>query len=150
MSDVPADVADGFAAAGYRALGELGRGAFGVVYAAESEAGAPLAIKVLATRDPQVLQRFRAEARLLGRIEHDGVIRVLGTGALQDGQPYIVMERFGDASLDREVPLGCAVPMAKAVDLARQLLESLAAAHAVGVVHRDVKESNVLIERATG
>lgn len=135
---------------GYTIEGPLGVGGHGRLFAAIDDATAgPVAIKVLHFEDTTARARFRDEARLLSRIHDPHVVAILAFGELDDGRPYIVMERFGDADLSRCTPSGVPAPLDFVVVMMTQLLSGLAAAHAVGIVHRDVKESNVLLDRAT-
>ena len=133
---------------GYTVEGPLGSGAHGRLFAAiDQNTGAPVAIKLLHLEGAQVRARFYDEARLLSRIRDPHVVSVYGFGELDDGRPYIVLERFGDADLSRCSPTGVPAPLEFAVHMMTQLLSGLAAAHELGIVHRDVKESNLLVDR---
>lgn len=131
----------------YRAIARLGRGGMGEVWEAEHlELGKKVVVKVLHARlaeDRGHLDRFRAEARVLARLAHPNVVAVSDFGWVQ-GRPFFVMEHVQARTLADEVRLRGALPFGEVTDLAQQLLAGLAAAHAVGVVHRDVKPANVL------
>lgn len=129
-------------------LGEIiGRGGFGVVHEGRDVAlDRAVAIKILDAPDADAAARFRDEARLLARLMHPRIVQVYRAGALPDGRPFLVMERFGEGSLDARVPLGRRLPPERACHVVAQVLEALDAAHRAGVVHRDVKASNVLVD----
>ena len=135
---------------GYVIEGMLGSGGFGAVYAAHDPALArPVAVKLL-TREltGQAAERFRDEGRLLAKLRHPNIIQVYASGALpdSDGRAYLVMERFGEGSLASHWPLGTRPPLELATHITQQLLSALSAAHEAGVIHRDVKEANVLYD----
>ncbi len=128
---------------------ELGRGGMGVVYLAAREddpASRPVALKVVrggALVAGAMLRRFLAERHILGTLEHPFVARLLETGITADGTPYFAMEHCAGGSLaDRLTRRPLSVP--DTLRIARQLAEALAAAHELGIVHRDVKPANVL------
>ncbi len=128
---------------GYAIGGRLGAGAHGEVFAARDIAlERPVAIKVLSTSDPQVARRLRDEARLLARVDHPNVVRVFAAGTAADGRPWLAMERFGTGTV---ASLGAVSPEL-AASIVSQALRGLAAAHAAGVVHRDLKDSNLLVD----
>ena len=127
---------------------ELGRGGMGRVFRARDERlGRAVAVKVLKAEiaaDPDY-QHFRArfarEARTLARLEHPGIVAVHDFGTTVAGDAYLVMQLVSGGSLAGRLPL----PIAEAIDVARQVCEALAYAHGRGVVHRDIKPENVLI-----
>lgn len=129
-------------------LGEvIGRGGFGVVHEGRDVAlDRPVAVKILNAPDEDAAARFCDEARLLARLMHPRIVQVYRAGVLSDGRPFLVMERFGQGSLDAHVPLGRRLPPARACHVVAQVLEALDAAHQAGVVHRDVKAANVLVD----
>jgi serine/threonine-protein kinase len=133
----------------YRLDGMLGKGGMGSVWAATNVAiGRRVAIKVLiaemADRD-DVKQRFELEAQAAAVIGHPGIVDVLDMGETDDGEPFIVMEHLEGATLKAVFKrLGVFTP-GQAVAVAVPVLDALAAAHAAGVIHRDVKPANVFL-----
>jgi len=128
---------------------ELARGAMGVVYTARDPyLGRPLAIKVIRDEgllDPESHERFRREALALARLRHPGVIGVHSAGVTPQGFPYLVMDLLSGGSLSGRMG-GVPIPPREAVRITRELAEALAYAHAQGVLHRDVKPANVLLD----
>lgn len=137
----------------YRIEDTLGEGGMGyVVRARHVELDQAVAIKLMRRGvNPVWGKRFLREARAASRIESEHVARVYDVGRLEDGTPYMVMEllegRDLGAILEEDGPL----PVEQAIEVTRQACLALAAAHALGVVHRDVKPENLfLTERADG
>lgn len=133
--------------AGYRILGELGRGGMAVVYKAEQpNLDRHVAIKLVLSSGPageELLERFRQEAKLVAALRHPNIVTVYDFGEW-DGMPYLVMEYVGRETLaSREGPL----PAPLALNLVAQVSRALDHAHGQGIVHRDVKPSNVLLAR---
>ncbi|MCI0342223.1 MAG: serine/threonine protein kinase [Planctomycetales bacterium] len=133
------------------ALGaELGRGGFAVVYRARHEGtGAEVALKVASLQarlsGPVPLLRFRREVELVHALDHPGIVRVLASGEGPEG-PWFAMELVEGESLWatlRREPL----PWRRACEIARDVADALAAAHARGILHRDVKPGNILVGR---
>jgi hypothetical protein len=119
----------------------------GQVHAAQDEAGRRVVVKRLRNtlaNDLVMKQRLAGEASMLGKVVHHNVVRILETGVEPEG-PYIVMDHAGtplSAILDRDGLL----PPQRAFAIASQLLAGLAAIHDAGVVHADVKASNILVD----
>jgi tetratricopeptide (TPR) repeat protein len=119
--------------------GELGRGGMGVVYRARDPSGRLVALKRLSVSDDQVALRLAREAEM--RVVHPNVVRVLASGIDGRGEPYVVTELLEGKPLDASGPL----PMTTLVRLFAEAADGLAAIHAQGIVHRDVKPSNLFV-----
>jgi serine/threonine-protein kinase len=134
----------------YQIESRLGEGAMGAVYKAKHvKVGRPFAVKVLHPKlleDEKTAQRFEREAELAGRLRHPNVIGVVDVGETHDGLRYMVMD-FAEgpdlASVLNEAPL----TSERTLSLTRQLLEGLYHAHEAGMIHRDFKPENVIVER---
>ncbi len=152
--DTPTDrvpLADGLVVLNHRIVRALGNGGFGAVYEAVDLAlERPVAFKVLHDPDGQVLARFRDEARLLARLNDPHIIQVYRIDRMPGGAPCLTMELFGDGHLGRQYPKGHPVAPAVALALMDQVLAALQAAHTAGIVHRDIKEANILVAADTG
>ncbi|WP_437774194.1 serine/threonine-protein kinase [Sorangium sp. So ce1097] len=139
---------------GYRLDDVRLAGGFGVVHRAwPIGGGAAVALKVLRRELsllPAMLRRFHQEAEVLARLRHPAIVEIRGVGALDDGRPYIAMEWVEGRTLAAELRARGALSPAEAVALLEEVGGALAAAHAIGVVHRDVKAQNVMILPAAG
>lgn len=136
----------------YRVVDRLGHGGMGVVLTAVHEdLGRRVALKLLAPQlvgSPDMVARFRREAQALARLDSPHVVQVYDTGE-HDGWLYISTQLIPDGDLTAFVEARGPLPAAEAIGLVDQVLAGLADAHAVGLVHRDVKPSNVLLRRET-
>jgi eukaryotic-like serine/threonine-protein kinase len=140
---VPGDVIDGR----YVVDELLGRGGMAEVYRARDiEADDSVALKVLRGVEPRGAARFRSEVDVLARLDHPGLLKLRGSGT-HAGVPYLVLDLAQGPTLADELAAG---PLAeeRAVTVAEQVAEALAHAHRTGVVHRDVKPSNILFDEA--
>jgi Tol biopolymer transport system component len=130
----------------YEILAPIGAGGMGEVYRArDTRLGRDVAIKVLPASfagDPERLRRFEQEARATGMLNHPNILAVFDVGTHQ-GSPYLVTELLEGQTLREELP----TPRRKALDFARQIAAGLAAAHAKGVTHRDLKPDNLFITK---
>jgi eukaryotic-like serine/threonine-protein kinase len=134
----------------YRGPRRIGRGGMGEIYRATDELlGRAVAVKVLAERyadDEAVRARFTREALAAARLSgRPNIVTIFDVGET-DGRPFIVMEYLGGGSLDDKLREGPVAP-GQAVAWLRQAANALDAAHAEGVVHRDVKPGNLLLDR---
>ncbi|HET9738430.1 MAG TPA: protein kinase [Solirubrobacteraceae bacterium] len=134
--------------AGCRIEGVAGRGGMGVVYrATELSLGRPVALKLLAperARDQAFRDRFQRESRMAAAIDHPNVIPVYAAGE-HDGSLYLVMRYVGGTDLHALLRERGALEPELAAELVGQVASALDAAHAAGLVHRDVKPANVLL-----
>jgi serine/threonine protein kinase len=135
-----------FAPGRYRAVELLGSGGMGSVYLADDrELDRQVAVKVLSVIDPDgsAAARMMQEARILGRLEHPGIVPVHDVGTLPDGRCFYVMKRVRGERLDRHVAI--ARPVSDLLRIFERACETVAFAHARGVVHRDLKPDNVMV-----
>jgi eukaryotic-like serine/threonine-protein kinase len=138
----------------YEIFGTVGKGGMGVVYRAhDRQLDETVALKLLRAdalaHDPSLLERFKQEIRLARRISHRFVLRTHDFGET-DGTPYISMEYVEGKTLKELIHARGAMPLPVGLSVARQVCEGLEAAHATGVVHRDIKPQNILIIPETG
>ena len=131
----------------YRLEAVLGRGGMATVWRGVDERlGRPIAVKLLDradTADPAMLQRFDREANTAGGLTHPNIVAVYDVGTDND-VPYMVMELIDGTSV-AALLAGGPLPVHQAVEVARQVCDALAVAHARGVVHRDIKPANILL-----
>ncbi|WP_437301398.1 serine/threonine-protein kinase [Sorangium sp. So ce426] len=139
----------------YRLERSLGRGAMGVIFAAEHVSlRQRVAVKFLLPRAmtlPGASARFLREARAAAAIRSEHVARVIDVGTGDLGVPYLVMEYLRGRDLQREIEARGPLPVSEAVDYVIQGCEAIAEAHARGIVHRDLKPGNLFLTTgATG
>lgn len=130
----------------YEVTQRLGRGGMGVVYAARDRVlDRDVAIKVLDAPNPdaQLAQRLREEAKILGRLEHPGIVPVHDAGTLPDGRAFYVMKLVRGDRLDRA--LGVEASLGQRLERFLRICDAVSFAHAQGIVHRDLKPENVMI-----
>jgi eukaryotic-like serine/threonine-protein kinase len=129
----------------YQVLGILGVGGMGVVYRGmDNSVGREVAIKTLTEATEELRQRFQLEARS-GVLNHPNIVTVYDFGE-QDGNPYIVMEYVQGDSLENLLRGGRQFTLIEKLEMVRQACLGLGYAHQKGVVHRDVKPANLMIQ----
>ena len=132
----------------FRIVARLGRGGMGEVYRADDlEVGQPVALKFLTAfrSDERARTRLRSEVRLARQISHPNVCRVYDIGESQ-GELYLSMEYVDGEDLAALLTRIGRLPIDKGIEIARKLCAGLAAAHAKGVLHRDFKPANIMID----
>jgi YVTN family beta-propeller protein len=146
-------LATGTTVAGYRIEALIGRGGMGAVYRASEEGlGRKVALKVIAPElasDERFRERFLRESRIAASLDHPHVIPIYQAGD-EDGLLFLAMRYVEGYDLAKLVAEEGALEPRRALDLLSQVAEALDAAHEKGLVHRDVKPSNVLIAEAAG
>jgi serine/threonine protein kinase len=150
MRPVPGDLIGGK----YRVVRVIGDGGMGTVYEARHEVlGTAVALKFLhaeLAKRAGLAQRFLQEARVSANIQSIHVTRVTDVDMTPDGTPYLVMELLHGESLQQLLDRRGKLPPHEAIDFALQTLAGLEAAHALGVVHRDLKPDNVFVTPSSG
>ncbi len=138
----------------YEITGDLGEGGFAVVYRGRDlEIDREIAVKVLNLSSfahdkatlKTVVERFRREARTAARIHHSNAVTIFDFGDTPDGSPFIVMELLEGYDLDVELAQHGPMSIARSVRLFIPALEALGKAHKLGIVHKDLKPSNLFL-----
>lgn len=137
----------------YRIERKLGRGGMGTVYLAEHiMLGRPRALKFISSelsQDAAFLRRFRREAQAASELRHPNVVEVVDLDQAEDGSPYIAMEYVEGPDLRHALAAG-PFSVERALYIARGIALGLGAAHAKGIIHRDVKPENILLASGHG
>ncbi len=132
----------------YRITGKLGEGGMGVVYRAkDTRLDRTVALKFLSpelTRDPAAKERFRIEAKAASQLDHPNICTIYEIGETDDARLFISMACYDGETLASRLGRGAVTP-SEAVAVAADVAAGLAAAHASGMVHRDIKPGNVLV-----
>jgi eukaryotic-like serine/threonine-protein kinase len=132
-----------FAGTRYELLEPIGRGGMGIVFRGrDRELDREVAIKVTAWSTAADADRLRAEARVLARLEHPGIVPVHDVGQLPDGRVFTVMMLVRGERLDARA---ASLPMLDRLRLFDRICETVAFAHARGLVHRDLKPANIMV-----
>ena len=130
----------------YRITELIGEGGMGTVYGAEHlEIGRRVAIKVLNRAHlgrKEAVARFHQEARAAGTIGHPNICEIYDVGRLENGAPYLVMERLDGRTLADRIQIEGALSFTDVIGTLKQVLSALIAAHAKGIIHRDIKPEN--------
>jgi serine/threonine-protein kinase len=143
-----AELTRGMDVGGYQVDGELGRGGMGIVYSATHPViGKRVAIKVLKrslSQNPASVERFLQEARAVNQIGHPNIIDIFAIGKLADGRSYLVMDLLDGEPLRARLKRG-PLHVREAAQVIDEIASALAAAHAKGFIHRDLKPDNVFL-----
>ncbi|MBO0701208.1 MAG: serine/threonine protein kinase, partial [Zavarzinella sp.] len=146
------DLAPGDRLGQYRVIRRIGAGGMGIVYEAEDEwLGRRAALKALRGELPGgdvARERFLREARAMAAVEHENVATIYQV-AEAGGRPYMAMQLLTGETLEARLARAQRLPAAEAARIGREVAAGLAAVHAKGLVHRDVKPSNVWLEAGT-
>ncbi|MBI4820591.1 MAG: protein kinase [Deltaproteobacteria bacterium] len=134
----------------YRIEREIARGGMGIVYlATQIGLGRPVALKILAPKagwsDPHFAQRFFLEASISAHLVHPNIVTVHDYGESERGEMFLVMEHLDGRSLADVISEGRITSLEQVLNIGAQICRALREAHARGVVHRDLKSSNVMI-----
>src|SRR5262249_47471266 len=122
---------------------EVAKGGMGIVYRARDFiTGETVAVKLLQGHHPEEIKRFEREAEALAGLSHRGIVRYIARGTSSAGQPYIVMEWLDAEPLSRRLER-TGFTLAESVLVIRQVADALGAAHRAGLVHRDIKPTNI-------
>ena len=134
----------------YQIQHEIKRGGMGVVYLALDQQlhSRPVVIKVLleeAFQSEYVVQKFRQEVEALSRIDHPGIVGIIDAGELQNGKPFIIMQYVDGVTLRSAIsPEG--MNLERTAEVLKQIGRALAAAHNRGILHRDLKPDNIMLQ----
>jgi serine/threonine protein kinase len=136
----------------YRLDSKLGSGGMGAVYrATRLSIGDAAAVKVLhqgRVADPQAAERFRREAQTAARLKHPNAVGVYDFGVSPDGLMYLVMELVEGESLREAIERHGALPLAVVGEVAAQVCSALDEAHRLGIIHRDIKPDNIVLQES--
>jgi serine/threonine-protein kinase len=157
MNDAKSDPGDaliGVEVDRYRILRRIGEGGMGIVYEAEHVViEKKVALKVLRddfSNRPEVVERFKQEAKAASRIGNQHIVDISDFGVTPSGASYFVMEMLDGDDLANELSREGTLALTRAADIVAQCCRALAAAHAKGIVHRDMKPENIFLTHRDG
>ena len=131
----------------------IGSGAMGDVWSAtDRETGRDVAVKLSkawAASEPELVERFEREGKLLERLESPFICALLDRGRTRDDAPFMVLERLEGETVEQLLAREGYLPLAEVGTIADQLLQALVVAHGAGVVHRDLSPANVFLHRTS-
>jgi hypothetical protein len=131
----------------YEVIDRLGHGGMGIVYRAlDPRIGRTVAIKLLRISDEGLRDRFLQEARAAGNLTHRNIVTIYDCGE-HEGQPFIVMEFVEGVTLAEQIRSNLPLSLSRKLELVEELAGALDYAHNKGVVHRDVKPANIMLDR---
>jgi eukaryotic-like serine/threonine-protein kinase len=152
-ANLPSDLAIGEKVGDYEIEGKIAEGGMGAVYAAvHGLIGKHVAIKVIRSElcaSNVARERFVQEARVVNQIDHPNIVDIFAIGALDDGRPYLVMELLRGETLAQRMEES-RLSVAESIEVLLQVCAALEAAHAHGVVHRDLKPDNIFLAHEDG
>jgi len=132
---------------GYEIVRQVGDGGMGRVFlACRVSDGAEVAIKLLSVDHTTDLLAFKREMAIMRSLRHENIVAFHEAGHTAEGRPYIIMEYMPGGTLHQMIRARKAIPVAEALPLIRQMLSGLSAAHALGIIHRDIKPLNVMLD----
>jgi len=138
----------------YRLMARLGAGGMGEVYLAEHRMlKRPCAVKLIRPEkagDPKMLARFEREVQITARLSHWNTVEIYDYGRTDDGTFFYVMEFLPGLNLEQLLQRHGAMPAERVVHLLRQICQALSEAHAVGLIHRDIKPGNIFAAQRGG
>ncbi len=133
----------------YEVIGVLGQGGMGVVYKArDPRIGREVAIKMITggfAENPDARERFYREAKAVGNLEHPNIVVVYASGE-QGDSPYLVMQYLEGQALDKIIAGKMEISIVKKLEIIKQVCDALNYAHSKGVIHRDIKPGNVIVQ----
>ncbi|MHC4561002.1 MAG: serine/threonine protein kinase, partial [Planctomycetota bacterium] len=153
LDDSPISEEPGTTIDKYKLLEQIGEGGFGVVYMAEQEKPIrrKVALKIikLGMDTRQVIARFEAERQALAMMDHPNIAKVLDAGATETGRPYFVMELVKGVSITEYCDKN-QLSTRNRLNLFIQVCNAIQHAHQKGIIHRDIKSSNVMVTQRNG